>query len=1135
MLTRQLASAGSGKTYTLARQFIRFLISIQPEGEPRRLRTDKELRDAAPHILAITFTNKATAEMKDRIVSKLADLANAGNSVKPDYMKDFVKEFNVTPEKISHACSVALDYLLNDFSNFNVTTIDSFFQSVLRTFAYETDLNDNYTVEIGTDTLSALGMESTLTGITAESTSDAASEAIVKLLMKVNHDSNTSGWNLFQRRETRNSAFSNLIKTFKNIDNDRFREESNNLYDFFIAEDPKRLVTLYETLEKRSEKPLDEAWQRTHDAAIHLKSLFEDNGLDLNTHGRRNLSAHVKRALNTDWRSSYRDIAILSLPQSADIKTFYKRTEQKKLDKNVELTQQITECGCEFYDAFGEFRQLTDDPKGKYANWKIFKPHLPALGILLIINKFIRNYTSEHNLVQLGDTNSILNDIIGDDDTPFIYERLGSRLDHFLIDEFQDTSRMQWNNLLPLLRESESKGNENLIIGDAKQSIYRFRNADSSIITDSVPELFADSLRDAGNRPEENTNWRSELRIVQFNNLLFHYLTSCLGESFEELYSNTVQPPHLKEERGYVKIHLIPKGNSQKSQEDDDEYADKEFIASIHPGRIVADLRRRGYRFRDIAFLVRKNEEGESVIKALIDYNNSLEPGEEKIEFVSEESLKTDSSVAVRTIVAAMQSINSGAPFMKPEFPSSKMVEQEKGVEATIDLGEMLRTMQSVALPALVEAIAEKYVSPELLRDEAPFIAAFQDEIAQYCESYPTDIASFLKWWSERSKKSAINSPEDTDAVRVMTIHKSKGLEFDCVIVPCLAVEFNKDRSSTWNWVKPVNVWGDDIKLPDVLPLTIGKNLENSYYSDILEKFRINENVDNLNATYVALTRAVKELYVFMPVPKNFNLEEAEKNKSNTLATKMFNLCKGQAKIMESIPEELSRYMPPEDGLQEVEPGVFTLGAKEERVETHCVEKSGKPLKTYRINSSVPLLQFRETDENDAEMPSTLPEAEEGEYISDEAREEGNRFHSVMAYITDYTDLTSALNKARRRGIIDDAWIFRNREFLEKAIESVADRGWFAPGLRVLRERSIVLRSRDGEEIRMKRPDRVVITPDNRAIIIDYKFGSARPSHRKQILEYARLLSEGMHGISGTECYLWYMSEGVVKEVRSEK
>lgn len=1127
MLTRQLASAGSGKTYTLARQFIRFLISTKPENESRRLRTDKELKEAASHILAITFTNKATAEMKERIVGKLADLANAGDSDKPDYMKEFVSELNVGAGRISRACGIALDYLLNDFSSFNVTTIDSFFQSVLRTFAYETDLNDNYSVEIGTEALSALGMETTLTGMSSEVASGTAAGPVVGLLMKVNHNNNNIGWNLFQRRESRHSAYTRLLKSFSNIDNDRFRESFDNLYRFFFDSDPARIVTLYETLEKRSETPVDKAWQRTRNAAIRLRDLFEDNGLDLKTHGCRSLASHINRALEPDWRTSFREVDKLSISDSSKFKTFYKGAEQKKLDKNVDLTERIIAAGREFYDSFNHYRSLTKDPRGAFLNWQIFKPNLPPLGLLLIVNKFIRSYTAEHNLVQLGDTSSILNSIIGDDDTPFIYERLGTRLDHFLIDEFQDTSRMQWNNLLPLLRESESKGNENLIIGDAKQSIYRFRNADSSIITKIVPALFADSMRDAGNRPEENTNWRSQLRIVRFNNLLFHFLARQLGETFEELYSNTVQPPHLKEDRGYVEINILPKGSVRQ----DDEEEETGFIGSINPGRIVAELRGRGYRFRDIAFLVRTNAQGEEVINSLIAYNNSLGPGEEKIEFVSEESLKIESSVAVRTIVAALQAINSGAPFRKPGFPSARMVEEEAEHEMEIDLGEMLRTMQSVALPALVEAIAEKCVAPELLRDEAPFIAAFQDEISQYCESFPTDIASFLKWWDERSKKSAINSPEDTDAVRVMTIHKSKGLEFDCVIIPSLEVDFNTRSSGSWTWVEPVNVWGDDMELPELLPINISKDLEGTFYAGYLRDFIINEAVDKLNSTYVALTRAVKELYIFMPAPGKFNLENPEKNSGTTLRAMMLDLCTNMDGILADTPEGLREFMPREGEIKELSAGRFAFGVKEEQVDGAPTEKSAKALKAYRINGSIPLLQFKETDERDDTVPAETEVDDEDEFASDEAREEGNRFHAVMSNISDRNDLTSALNKVRRSGMIDEAWIFRNREFLEKAIRSVEDRGWFSPGLRVLKERPIAFRNGRSGTLKIRRPDRVVITPDNRGIIIDYKFGAPRTSHRRQILEYGRLLKEGLPGLRDVECYLWYMSEGVIKKV----
>ncbi|MBD5187139.1 MAG: UvrD-helicase domain-containing protein [Bacteroidales bacterium] len=1126
MLTRQLASAGSGKTYTLARQYIRFLISIQEENKPRRLRKKRELAEAASHILAITFTNKATSEMKDRIVAKLAALADHSTAPSADYMKEFTAELHVSADKISEACKIALDHLLNDFSQFNVTTIDSFFQSVLRTFAYETDLNDNYGVEIGTETLSALAIEEMLNGLNSGTGKKDYAEPILSLLINLNQKKNRSGWNLFQRRESKFSAYSELLASLRNIDNDKFRSIYDSLCNYFFDKEGMAPYTLYVRLKELSETPVAEAWEKVVISGRELANLFLEKGLDIKAQGRAYMHSHVKLALNPDWENVISDVKKKKTPASSDIKTFYSSKESKKLSADSVLTDRITAAGTLFYDNINYFKDLVENPKGAYHYWEIYRENLPLLGMLLLVSRFIRSYTSDHNLVQLSDTNTILSRIIAKDDTPFIYERLGARLDHFLIDEFQDTSLMQWENLYPLLFESESRNQENLIIGDAKQSIYRFRNADSSIITDLVPSLFNAQMKDAGNSAAENTNWRSKRRVVEFNNLVFRYLSDSLGPQFSRLYCNTVQPPHNTETSGYIEINFTP--SPETSPNDDDETKAAIYYESLHLGERVAEMRSRGYRYKDIAFLVRKNVQGERVIQALMDYNSKAGPGVEKIQFVSEESLKIDSSSAVRIIIDALQSIVSGTPFRIPDFPSASMLDSEAdpSSDSFINLDALLHSMQSTVLPALVETIAEKCIPKELRCDEAPFLAAFQDEVLAYCDSHPADIASFLTWWKERKKTASITSPEDTDAVRIMTIHKSKGLEFDCVIIPELSEDFNKGKSRKWTWVKPENPWGDAIKLPDYLPVNISSALTGTAHEDLLSSFRVEEAVDSLNATYVALTRAVKELYIFLPCPQEINPNKLGNTK---LWQMLYQLLDNAPEIISASASADRPYLPSPDEIKKLSDLRFSFGEKFVIESSAPVNQSSDgndinrslPIREYHINASLPILQFVETDENGS--AATLP--------SQEAREEGTQFHAVMANIITAADIDKALQKARISGAVSSAWINQNREFIEKAIASVEQYGWFSPGVKVLNERSLATRGNRSGKVIVKRPDRIMLHPDGKAIIVDFKFGEPNSEYIKQVRDYASIMRR-CNGVTSVEGYLWYVSLGRVEKIQ---
>ncbi len=612
MLQLQRASAGSGKTYMLAKKFIEYFISVKDEGGSRRLRRPQELRDALCHILAITFTNKATNEMKLRIVDKLDALSRWTPDIplkRVDYLADFTDMFHCNPQDVATLCRHALKTLLSNYGDFKVSTIDSFFQTVLRTFAFEADLDDTYQIELDSNYVIQMGLDTTLDEIETNG-DDSSSDGLawVKDMMEKKASSGR-GWNIFQKQATPNSIYSQVLKASGNLAREDFKEIREQL-DAYFEENPNFYAT-YNKLCHFYEHDVREKHAAMQRAARAVRKAFSDAGLNMYATAGTYLAGRVDKMAQT-WDWDYNDKNLLfNIPEMTrkgpKNRVFDPRVDNPCLNGPVE--DEIEALVVEMYENFDEWR--TEVFSDKLKRWRIYSATMPYVGLLQSVRGNARLFLTDSNTVELGETNSILNRIIGDDDAPFIYERIGNRLEHFLIDEFQDTSRLQWSNLRPLLAESEGKGNDNLIIGDAKQSIYRFRNADPSLITKKVPGQFASSCGECGNTPAENTNWRSSRRIVEFNNLFFRFFTRQLSPDMERLYANTVQPPHHTDDYGYVKVQLfVP-----------DSKADIPEHCALIP-ELIEDMLGRGYAMHDIAVLVDTKEQGGQIIDSIMAYNH---------------------------------------------------------------------------------------------------------------------------------------------------------------------------------------------------------------------------------------------------------------------------------------------------------------------------------------------------------------------------------------------------------------------------------------------------------------------------------------------------------------------------------
>lgn len=1160
MLQLQRASAGSGKTFTLAKKFIWFLISIKEDGKPRRLRTPREIGDGLGRILAITFTNKATNEMKQRIVAKLADLSRAAEEEASEglldsvaYLKEFSEDLNVSPKAIGSACREALSVLLNDYSDFRVSTIDSFFQSILRTFAYESNLNDSYQVEIDTDYLATAAVDATLDTVNNPRASSAS--MWLKLLM---NEAATAGsqWNVFQKSDTPQSIYSRLRRSIHRLESEEFKGVRKELDSYFeISEHEDPLAEAYISLKKRMESPLRDTLKEAQDCCARLVALLRADGIDPKDGCQRWFDTHIRKLplLNfndTSAKAPFKPLVV------SDTKPLLKKGVSSPNAADINRTAAI------MYEAYSLWLELRESKEWRH--WSVYAPLLPYLGLLGEARKRMLDYLESNNMIQLGETNSMLKRIIGDDDTPFIYERLGTAINHYLIDEFQDTSRMQWDNLRPLLLENDSRGQDNLIIGDAKQSIYRFRNADPSLITTSVPETFP-RHHAAGMSKADNTNWRSDRRIVEFNNFFFKSLVNEINAlskgtlDFSNLYNNVAQFPSHREEKGYIEIRFVNQDISSENENDD---TDESVSPLSTIGPLISSLLERGYECRDIALLVDTNQLGKDVIAAIVDYNSCLPDSFKKIDFISEESLLISSAEAVGIIINVLRKMTSGTKpkdndadkgvdarhdwseiranfsFYSLRHPELSVAEQiagflqENSPEESIN--RMLSSMQTVALPALIEAITENFVPENLRRSQAVFIAALQDMVLEYCERYAADVASFLNWWDTKGKERSISSPEGTNAVQIMTVHKAKGLEFKCVIMPFATASMTPLRKSEWRWVRPASCFADS-GLPPFVPVETTSALENTEHAEIYHKYFDLYMMDRLNSTYVAFTRAVSELYIITKMPKRADSS----------------ICYYLKEICGKADDYIAQYDNPEDKELILPEGISSwndtgdilMFGEKPVVIPHSSEVNKDDdteliIEEYGVDSSPAILQYVEseigtppsigqddkTEEDDGPETSTImPEA-----ADTDPRSEGNLLHSIMGMIKTSKDTHRAILTMKTRGLITHRQAEEWEPMLQEALNKDVIRDWFQGNWNVLNERSILIpRSAD------RRPDRIMISPDKKeAIILDYKFGEETHSkaYVKQVKNYISAFREAT-GIRNVKGYLWYVRADRLTEV----
>lgn len=1142
MLCIKRASAGSGKTYQLAKTYIKLLITEKHPDFRRTLRKDAYFRDALSSILAVTFTVKATAEMKQRIVERLADLSRA-HTISDDrikevpYLEEFIEDFNTNKYVIASLAEGALRTLLLHYSDFKIQTIDSFFQGILHTFAYEASLDDGFNMEIDTDLVTSVGFDIALNDMADKGAGkEEKTESLIWLRRLMEQEMGGNKWNVFARGEGEKTLYTKLINEARNLDKEDYHKIRERLLDYFDNLE-RPFSEIVEDVDEANFKPWETLYDECRRAALDLTEELEKGGLEIadiyRGQGKR-LSGWTKEFDRNEFmvpdRQPMRGKKATGFSLSA--KGLEKLEQNRKKNPAIPSTllNDIDSAFDAWYEAVGRYVEAYEKGKIAINTWIAFRNLLPSLMMVREIAKRKSEYLTSTNTLQISDTTHILAQIIDGDDTPFVYERMGRKINHYLIDEFQDTSEMQWKNLKPLLDESEARENDNLIIGDAKQSIYRFRNADYTLITGLEKEFhevrYHTTEKEPKDKSKENTNFRSRPRVVEFNNLVFSQIPAMetidsdgishpvFSDTIRKIYMDSVQAvPEKKKEKqgnkgeGYVEITLYyprKKSEEEKTGESDPSIDGKPGYEEL-PTRIM-ELKSRGYSFSDIGILVSSHKQGKAAMKAISLYNDT-HPGDE-IPVISEENLMVASALSVKLVIRAFEII-AGNPEgrMNKSDILPDPVDEER-------LFETLRGMQTQSLPAVVETVVEKFVPGERRNEEAPFIAAFQDAVMDYCATRPSDAGSFLKWWKQKSKSLSITSPEDSEGVILQTIHKAKGLEYKCVIIPEANFNFDPGDHSEWRWVTPPSIIDKSELLPPYLPVETNRQLQDTLFSAAREKYCEEVALDELNKMYVGFTRAAEELYAYMPLAKR-----GKGIKGSDAMVQIFPKEGGPTDERELLKEKVE-VMEPDENTLKIIYGHPSTPEQIKREKNEEAEKKGKKgrkvsvVNSYDVSSNRSSLKFQ-----DSSYLRVALHGGDGEEDLD-PRAEGTLKHRIMQMIQTPDDLGKAMLRMRVEGLVSPEQAAKWENELRDAIESVADRGWFDPEMKVLNERTILTAKPD-----LKRPDRILITPENEVIVIDYKFGKPKESYKKQVRNYVDMIaSSGSYNkVSG---FIWYVEDG---------
>ena len=1066
------ASAGSGKTFTLAVEYIKHLIL-----NPRAYR----------QILAVTFTNKATAEMKERILQQLYGIWVSDPASEPylNRIREDLQRKSLSEDDIRLAAGTALQYMLHDYSRFRVETIDSFFQSVMRNLARELELSPNLNIELNNTEVLSDAVDSLIEKLTP------SSPVLAWLLDYINERiADDKRWNV-----------SNEIKRFGwNIFDEGYIEQGEGLRQ--QLKDPNT-IKLYRNELREMETEALEQMKGFYDQFIGELEAHALTPEDLKG-GARGIGSYFRKL--RDGRLSDKDTVNATLKNSLDdAKNWATKTSAQK-NEIIRLAETSL------------LPLLQDAETFRPRNNKIINScrlslqHLNKLQLLAHIDEEVRELNREHNRFLLSDTNALLHNLVRDGDSSFVFEKIGANIRNVMIDEFQDTSRMQWDNFKILLLEGLSQGADSLIVGDVKQSIYRWRNGDWGILNALGTK---DSSFPFPVRVETlKTNRRSETNVIRFNNNLFtaavEYLNMLHLKELQEdchplqrAYADVAQESPRTEAKGYIKATFL----------EPDEEHDYTELTIISLGEEVQRLLEAGVKLNDITILVRKNKN----IPPIADYFDKTM----HLPIVSDEAFRLDASQAICMLIDALRYLSN--PEDKVAC-ASLMMNYELGIKKqegdwdsllTAKPGEALPVafvtgMETLRLMPLYELLEELFSLFDMKRieEQDAYLFSFFDAVTEYLQNNSSDLDAFIRYWNVTLCNKTIPSGE-MDGIRILSIHKSKGLEFHTVLIPFCDWKLENETNNQLIWCSPTEA---PFSALDIVPVNYSSTMAESVYRQNYLDERLQLWVDNLNLLYVAFTRAGKNLIFWCKKGQKGTMSELLANALPQVAAR-----EGDENWDEEEPFENGELCPSKyTGTDEHLPDAPKVSAnrlaqKPDKLPVH-MESMRHDIEFRQSNRSADFIQGVDEEESD------------NRFIN-----RGRLLHTLFSAIETEEDIDNAIDQLVFEGIIGKPETEEKiRELTHHAFSLPQVQDWYSGSWHLFNECDIIWQERG--ELRTRRPDRVMMR-GNEIVVIDFKFGKQNKKYNKQVQGYMQLLTRMGYLKENIEGYLWYVEEDLIEKV----
>ncbi|MBO7306762.1 MAG: UvrD-helicase domain-containing protein [Alistipes sp.] len=1048
------ASAGSGKTYQLAYKYVRDVVE-----RPELYRA----------ILAVTFTNKATEEMKSRILREIHILASGQKSA---YMTNLCSELGMSEQAVRKQAMRARTLILHDYSRFSILTIDKFFQRIIRAFIKELGIDLNYNIELDPTQLLSRSADS--------------------LVEKISTNEELKQWMLeFAKERIDDGTRWDMRGDLRALGQEIFKESSRQRTSLSKSKHDLGNIVSKAMAEAAVAK---DTLQKLGQSAVEIIASYPGLSADMFAGKSRSFVYRFYKYADGDMSEPTTKM----VAAANDIDEWYGKNPDAIVSEAAAKLQPLLKEIC---DSYSQIMKRVNTAKLLHSNYRSF-------ALLADLSQQVEDICREENIMVLGETKHILSTFVDGSNAPFIYEKVGNRFERFMIDEFQDTSVREWKNMLPLLQNAMSESEECsvLIVGDVKQSIYRWRGGDWRLLqSGAIEDLGAGDVQ----VEQLEHNFRSLEKIIDFNREVIDAVVATDNQYLNNIVDTALSNKEISESL-HSSLHNIVATAYNKHKQllgrkyDDEGYAEMCFYDTALEDspfiEVIEDAIARGYKYRDILILVRGKSDGNKVAERLLEYKDKRFTVNNEVGFniLTSDSLTIENSEITQFIIAVFRLAIDLSNDVERGVYNRFLA---KPLDHNFD-DEERAFFTHIAHLSPMEAFEDVVMRFKLYdhKSSIAYLQALHEGVVSFSTSRIADLQHYLKWWDEKGKNDVLSVEMTDDTIEISTVHKAKGLERDVVIIPYCKWDTAPKAS-----MQPI-VWsqadGGDVASIGEFPVVYGKSMQNSAFTQDYYSELVMSHVDAVNLLYVALTRASKELYVMVPSALN------TKSKSSDVINTIVPLLTVAAQTRFPDYEQLSDV----DGIHRK---IHRSGTKLRIGSRGDVVESGNLVlddyTSYKPNVMVRYPSRRFVDEQVD--------------LSNTPQSMGVRLHRIFEGATTFDELCSNLRRMESSALISPAEAQDLRTKIDSIVENELVSEWFTGEWDDVKCESEILLRGD-----VYRPDRVMIS-GRRAVVIDYKFGNqTNVQYRRQVCKYINLLKQ-MDLYDQVEGYIWYVSLGEVDKV----